>query len=550
VTENSRFGEPDRDGTFEDLSGEVHDVLVRLLHDQNIRCACVYGFADDACTLIAALGAKPPAALPPFLGGYGGGEVEDYVGNLEVLRQSGLVTWHALFVDGIKVGLLGLGKRHIDIESSLIGHGIEWEVRQLRLLLAYDVIRRRSATADAKAEQLGLLVNDLISVARDLLALRSEHDVITTMTYRLMGRLMVSEIALVVRAADGAIQVFERKNPRQHLYELFEPCSLLPSTTTVSNMPDGDVRATFIEHGIGLVVPIRMHGVYQGCLLCGDRLDGQDLRIHQIAFAEAVAVTAVAVLENLRLVREEVQKRVFDSELQIAMDIQRNLLPVQLPETPMLSIAAHTSAARGVSGDYYDVIELSDDRTLIAIADVAGKGIPAAILMANVQAALNILARLNLPLAELAARLNTLLCDNTEVEVFVTMFLAVVDPHNNELSYVNAGHNPPVLVGAHNSQLLTEGGPLLGVIPTPPTYVTGRQTFISGDLLALYTDGVTEAGASRNEEFGLDRLIGVLSVCKRQTSSVILDTLVQSIQAHAHPHPPDDDHSLLIIKRT
>ena len=144
--------------------------------------------------------------------------------------------------------------------------------------------------------------------------------------------------------------------------------------------------------------------------------------------------------------RFELAKQRLENELSIAAEIQRGLLPDQLPVLEGLQVSAASETSRVIGGDYFDVIRLDEHRTLFAIADVAGKGIPAALLMANVQAALNVLAWSDLPLTSLAEQINTLVCQNTEPEGFITMFLAVINAQTRGIEYVNAGHNPPILI--------------------------------------------------------------------------------------------------------
>jgi len=548
VTDNREFNASFADDSFATTESNLQLALARVVMRCHVRSACVYRFADDSCTLVAAQGVRPPMSMPLSDWTFEEDRVHGNVESLIALRHLAMSSWEVLRVGSRAVGVVGLGQPVMNERVHDGESRIDTELQNLALLLHCDSLERKVLDSVASQERLGLLVQDLVSVSRDLVAMRSERAVIATMTYRIMGRLMISEIALILASADGTVSVLERRQPRQQLSELYFLASALEGAMGVTEIANVEMQSTFAEHGISLVVPLRVHGVYKGCLVCGDRLDGNVLTPDGVAFAEAVAVTTLAVLENIRLVREEVSKQLLETEVQIATDIQRNLLPVQLPITPMVDVAAHSAAARGVSGDYYDVIRMTDGRTLVAIADVAGKGIPAAILMANVQAALNILARLDLPIDEVVTRMNTLICDNTEVEVFVTMFVAYIDPDRGVLTYVNAGHNPPILMEDTAAVDLIVGGPLLGVIPNPPPYKVGEHSFRHGDVLVLYTDGVSEIGATRNDEFGVERLVNCVNERRHQSATDILTSVLDRLHEHAHPHSPDDDYSLIIVK--
>jgi phosphoserine phosphatase RsbU/P len=194
-------------------------------------------------------------------------------------------------------------------------------------------------------------------------------------------------------------------------------------------------------------------------------------------------------------------------ELEDARTIQERLIPTALPEVPGYSIAAAWQPAHAVGGDYYDVLRLSEHTVAICIADVSGKGMPAALLMSNVQAALRAYASEGLAPAQLCDRLNAVVSSNTEADRFISLFYCVLDTTTGQLIYSNAGHNPPILVRADGSIARLEcGGLVLG--PLPDASFEQCETWINpGDRVLLFTDGVTEANNTGGEEFGDDRLI-------------------------------------------
>jgi sigma-B regulation protein RsbU (phosphoserine phosphatase) len=235
------------------------------------------------------------------------------------------------------------------------------------------------------------------------------------------------------------------------------------------------------------------------------------------AFAyETSKVTTCRLKRHNRKLQETIEieaaeREVEAEELKQAHDIQRGLLPKQIPQLPPFEISGAWEPARVVGGDYYDVIRIGKTKLAICIADVAGKGISAALLMANVQAAVRAFAsQCSLP-SQVCAQINSVLCTNTAPEKFVTLFYGVLDAQSRTLQYCNAGHPCPVLV--HNKggmAPLESNGALLGVFPNW-IYQDSMVELPPGDLLLLFTDGITEAMSPEGEEFGEQRMLAVLA---------------------------------------
>jgi sigma-B regulation protein RsbU (phosphoserine phosphatase) len=197
-------------------------------------------------------------------------------------------------------------------------------------------------------------------------------------------------------------------------------------------------------------------------------------------------------------------------ELEESQEIQAALMPKALPDIKGFDIAIAWNPARAVGGDYFDVLKFSERHTALCIADVAGKGMPAALLVSNVQAVLKSFASDILAPGEVCARVNSIMCDNTVSHRFITCFYALLDTQNRKLSYTNAGHCPPMLIRDGACLRMKEGGPVLGIFPER-RYVHGEIELRSGDCLVLFTDGVTEARGPSGREFGEDRLQELLS---------------------------------------
>jgi phosphoserine phosphatase RsbU/P len=213
------------------------------------------------------------------------------------------------------------------------------------------------------------------------------------------------------------------------------------------------------------------------------------------------------MLENARLTERVVEQEKLRRDVALAAEVQRRLLPEKPPETSVGGLAAVSLPARTVGGDYYDFFDAGDRRIGIALADIAGKGVAAALVMSVVQASLRIIAAEgNISLPELAARMNRFLYRSTGSNSYATFFYAQIDEQTRELRYVNAGHNPPYLLRlAAGIEELATGGTVIGMFPQA-VYEEAKVDLQPGDVLVAFTDGVTEALSPGEEEFGEERL--------------------------------------------
>jgi phosphoserine phosphatase RsbU/P len=228
------------------------------------------------------------------------------------------------------------------------------------------------------------------------------------------------------------------------------------------------------------------------------------------------------------------------AELKQARDIQRGLLPKQIPQVQGFQITGAWEPARLVGGDYYDVIPLAKNKVAICIADVAGKGISAALLMANVQAAIRAFSSGCVSPARVCEQTNAVLCTNTAADKFVTLFYGVLDASNCSLRYVNAGHPHPILFRNNGTVAHLEGGgALLGVFPDWK-YQNAVVELQPGDLLLLFTDGITEAMRANGEEFGEDRMISAVLDSRPLSLSELQSQLLGQIKTFCHSRLTDD----------
>jgi sigma-B regulation protein RsbU (phosphoserine phosphatase) len=251
------------------------------------------------------------------------------------------------------------------------------------------------------------------------------------------------------------------------------------------------------------------------------------------------------------LIEEESKRRRLENEISIAREVQNQLFPSTLPSVPGVEIEAICKAARSVSGDYYDFIQLSPTHVAIAIADISGKGISAALLMASLQAALRsqMLSEgtERLCTAELVARLNKHLVRNTGDDRFATFFIAVYDSASRTLRYTNAGHLPAFLICHGNAELLDKGGMVLGVIDD---YVYEEGSLVVGQdsLLIGYSDGLVEPENVYGEEFGIRRLRESAVRLQGAAPLMVAESLMAAAEEWAGTPEQADDMTVIVAR--
>jgi len=264
----------------------------------------------------------------------------------------------------------------------------------------------------------------------------------------------------------------------------------------------------------------------------------------QTALAREVARLTTAIG------REMAQRERLNRELEIAREVQEHLFPQRLPPAAGLDYCGGCRPAREVGGDYYDFLELSDGRLGIAIGDVSGKGVGAALMMASLEASLRALASVFEDPADLMGRVNSLVCQASSTNLYATLFYAEYDPATRRLAYVNAGHNPPVVLrngnGARRLQRLETGGPVIGLLPQ--RYQRGVFSLELGDLVVLFTDGVSESMNVRDEEWGEERLIELAKTFHGLPARDVMNRILAAAQAFAGGAPQHDDMTLVVLR--
>jgi predicted permease len=312
--------------------------------------------------------------------------------------------------------------------------------------------------------------------------------------------------------------------------------------------------------GVRLAVPLRTRSEILGVLLLGDRPNRSGFSAHEKQVLRASADQFALMIENARLTDRVVEQETLRRDIALASDVQRRLLPDTPPRAECADFAAVSLPARRIGGDYYDFVELGDGRIGIALADVSGKGVPAALIMSVVQASLRIISSGgDVPPPRLVADINRFVYRSTPASKYATFFYAQLDERRRQLRYVNAGHNAPYLLRAGRRttagstsmppqiEELTVGGTVVGMFPETE-YEEATVELFPGDVLLAFTDGVPEAHNPENEEFGEERLQALL----RQTAALPANEISARITAEMNNWIRDaeqyDDLTFIVMK--
>jgi serine phosphatase RsbU (regulator of sigma subunit) len=263
-----------------------------------------------------------------------------------------------------------------------------------------------------------------------------------------------------------------------------------------------------------------------------------------------IASVAAVKIENALLLEQRIDNERIKQQLNSARDIQSRLLPVTPPAVPHYDLAGISLPCFEVGGDYFDFIQAGSHRLMISLGDVSGKGMDAAMLMSSLHATVRAQVGNTSSLSEMVSRVNAYLYENTPSNKYATLVCSQLDAESHQLTYTNAGHNPPLLIRRNGEVVYLEAGGLPVGIAGFSNYEEGAVTFESEDALIIYSDGVSESTNRRGEEFGTERLIDVVQKNQQRTAAQLRDRIEEAITNFLDGGSPSDDMTLVIVKRT
>ncbi len=314
----------------------------------------------------------------------------------------------------------------------------------------------------------------------------------------------------------------------------------------------GDLYRSVVAHHLRsiLCAPLKVRDKVRGVLYADHRLATGAFTDDDLELLDAFAGQAAVAIENARMVEELARQERQRRELEIARSIQASLMPTRMPSLPGFEVAAACVPALHVGGDFYDVISTASGELVIALGDVSGKGVPAALLMGMVRALIRSEIGRSASLEEAVLNCNRLLYDDfSSTGMFATLVLGRLDPRDRAFSYVNCGHCEPLLwrQRAQRSELLKGDGLPLGILDDFET--TAAQVVLEpGDVVVSYSDGYSEARASNGDRFGVARLAEAVRIRADQSAREILDWVGAEVDRFAQPEPQSDDQTIIVVR--
>jgi phosphoserine phosphatase RsbU/P len=410
----------------------------------------------------------------------------------------------------------------------------------------FSELKKTNKSLDRRLYEL----NTLLDISKEFNVLTDRTQITRVFKFSLLGQLLIRTFFLIyleddkpVLMASNALETVPTDTEIQQIFDLENEISILDESH-IGEFP-------FLKNnGIVAIAPISIQNKKTAVIGIGERVNKEPYSQADLNFLQSLGNLTVLTVQKTYLLEERIEKERLEEELSIAKAIQQGLLPDPIPSIPNLDVAAVNVSSRFVGGDYFDIAETPMGDHVFAIADVTGKGTPAALLMANLQSMLHVLLPVDISLHEATDRINQIIFDNTPSDKFITFFWGIYYHKEKRFRYVNAGHNPPLLLrnGSDSFETLNVGGLLLGAMETITPYEEDSVQLDSGDLLVMFTDGVTESyNENLDEEFEEDRLKKCILQNRDKSARDILDTIIDEARRFSDGSV-QDDLTLIVLK--
>jgi sigma-B regulation protein RsbU (phosphoserine phosphatase) len=387
----------------------------------------------------------------------------------------------------------------------------------------------------------------LTALSEDVRTIVETDRLLSTVGQRIAASLHVPRLSVLLRQDGRYVSAYAMGDGA--------PVELALESPLVTRLRETRQAVQADQAGAELALPLAVKDDLLGILCLGPKQSEEPYSPSDVRLLQSVAAQTAVALENSHLTaavaRETALRARMSREIEIAREVQEGLFPQHYPPVAGLEYVGYCRPAQGVGGDYYDFVKTSEGLG-IAIGDISGKGIPAALLMATLQASLRAQAiAASADLATLMARLNTLIYEASPANRYATFFYGQYDPAPRRLTYVNAGHNAPLLIRTRDGGVdvlrIEGGGPVVGLLPTVE-YAQCTVDLATGDLLVGFTDGISEALNPQDEEWGEPRLIEVASRCRDLPPSETVERIVAAVDAFCAGAPQHDDMTLVVLR--
>jgi sigma-B regulation protein RsbU (phosphoserine phosphatase) len=454
------------------------------------------------------------------------------------------------------VGLIGLGAKignstfsmnEIEFLSSLSNIA----ATAIENALMYQKVEMINKQLDKKVQEL----NTLFDISKELNSTLDRDKISNLLIYAIMGELVVSKCFLFLKENHNYTLLAYKGVPNNDPeLDLLQKPGFLKSAFRLSSpllVDESDLSrnlAVLKKLNMKVISPMQIQEETKGIILLGDKINKQSFKPDELEFLATLCNQAMISIENARLFEDALEKQRMEEELNIARTIQQRLLPDTYPDLQGLNIKGINIPSRQVGGDFFDCFLIDERHLALAIADVSGKGVPAALLMSNLQASLHSLIQTHVEISSIVARINNLIYANTAHDKFITFFYGELDLQSKIFTYVNAGHNYPYLFHSDATfKTLENGGIILGMMPDMK-YETESVQLLSGDLILMFTDGVTEAKSVNGAEFEEWRLEKILRSSLTLKVGELLEKINGAIKEFSFGANQADDITMLALK--
>lgn len=468
---------------------------------------------------------------------------------IQIFENTGLDTFFTIKTTSGHLGYLCIGSKvgnqsYKDSELGFIENLVIISAAAISNSKLIAELKETNRQLDQKVQEL----NTLFDISKEFNAMDDRTQIMNVFRFALMGQMFVRKFFFLMQLDGQPVVVIQQglsgEMSKDEMYQLFD---IKTDYLLVKELQDSNPFLQ--ENNIHSLIRLKFQDE-TAILGIGNRANNQIFKKSDYDFLASLGSLVFLTIQKTFLLESRIEKEKLDEELNLARTIQNALLPNPIPIPKGYEIAALNVPSRHVGGDYYDVIQPFADELYLAIADVTGKGIPASLLMANLQAMLHVLAPLKLDLSVTTAKINDIIYQNTPSDKFISFFWGRLDLKTDEFHYSNAGHNPPIYIDGNSGDvsLLSAGGMLLGALPSIVPYESGTKKMNKGDVIFMFTDGVSESMNLNNDEFGEDRIIDNLKKNYTHSANQIMEDVVADVRLFCNNNY-GDDLTVLIIKK-
>ena len=474
----------------------------------------------------------------------------------ELLKESGLNYFFKIYFLNKFLGVLCLGEKpgSVPLEKNeiiFIETLLNISSTSIENTLKFTEIKSLNVELSSKVSKL----NSLFELSKIFNSnFQNKDEIVKLLSYTLLGNYGIRDLIIFSKYRSDNFYILTANDSSQIPEFEYHNYSDISESKILTQDETNPLLKYLYDKNYELIIPVlNSKGSTESLACLGKKLNKTPYKPEDIEFIESIINLSVISIDNTILFLESLEKQAMENELKIARDIQLALLPKVIPEIPGYQISGVNKPALHIGGDYFDILKLNENHFAIVIADVSGKGTPASLLMANIQSAVHSFMKFyedeHFNLVDVTHKINQLIYENTSPEKFITFFWGILETENNKFIYVNAGHNPPIHLSDNKITTLEKGGLMIGVFESGYDYEFGEVNFKEGDTIALYTDGVTEAINSLEEEFGEENLRKLLLFNQSINTDDMLNLIIDEVNDFSYGMKQYDDQTLIVLKR-